>query len=98
MKINGDKLSIERKLKGITQEMLAEGVELSQAMISMLEQSTRNVSWSTIDVIANFIGCDPTKISENGEPSPYTQVIRDFKKLTERKQELVIDLIKEFLK
>jgi len=98
MRLNGEQLKRERQKKGINQEMLAEVLGLSQSMISMLEQGTRNVSWSTVEKMAVFIGCQPELITDNGEPSPYIQIMRDVKKLSDNQVEIVANLIKELCK
>lgn len=43
MKINGSKLKWERQKKGISQQMLADAIELTQGMVSMLENGVRNL-------------------------------------------------------
>jgi len=97
MIIDGRKLRAERSKKGINQDMLAEGVGVSQGMISMIERGARNVPWRTIDAIAVFVGCKIEDITENGEASPIEQVTRDICKLSQRKQEMVAMLVKELL-
>lgn len=97
MKINGENLKRERQRKGINQDALAEAIGLSQGMVSMLEQGVRNVKWSTLESICAFIGCDPELITENGEPSPYVQIMRGVKSLSDSQVEIVASLVKEFL-
>lgn len=97
MKINGEKLRRERHKKAINQDALANAIGLSQGMVSMLEQGIRNVKWSTLESICAHIGCAPELITEDGEPSPYTQIMRDVKRLSDNQVEIVASLVREFI-
>lgn len=98
MIIDGNKLRIERSKKGINQDTLAEGVGLSQAMISLVERGARNIPWMTVSSICEFIGCKIEDVTENREPSPIEAVKRDICRLSQRKQEMVAMLVKELLR
>ena len=98
MKINGEKLKRERTIKGISQDVLAGGIGISQGMVSMLEKGVRNIRWDVLNKICKFVGCEPEQITENGEPSPLTQINRNLSRLPSRQIEIVADLVMEFLK
>ena len=48
-----------RKLRGLTQEQLAEAIEMSAASISQLERSKQGVTGSTLVAIAEALRCEP---------------------------------------
>lgn len=97
MKINGELLRATRTKKGVNQVALSQALGVFQSFISQLEQGTKNTSWAHIEKIAQIIGCEPEEFTEGGEPSPYMQIMRDVKRLSDNQVEIVASLVKEFL-
>ena len=84
MKINSDKIKSLRKAKKITQADLSQAVGVTQGMISQIEQGIRNVSMGTMEQLAKILGCSVDELSKDGEPTPFVQLIRNCKGLTEK--------------
>ena len=98
IKISGERLKVAREKKGVNQNELAIVLGISQCMVSMIEQGTRNVKWHHVEKMCSVVGCTPELITEDGKPSPYVQIMRDVKRLSNNQVELVLNLIKELIK
>lgn len=61
-KIIGKKIQELRKKKGITQEKLAEVVEISPHYLSALERGLYNVKLSTLVKILNYLDCSADEV------------------------------------
>jgi len=55
-----DNLVALRRQAGLSQEKLARKAGLSVSFISMLERGTRTAPLSTVELIADALGCQPT--------------------------------------
>jgi transcriptional regulator with XRE-family HTH domain len=58
----GEKLQAARKLKGLTQEQVADKVGLSRTYYAQIERGERNPSTTVITAIISAIGVDITDI------------------------------------
>lgn len=83
MKINSENLKLIRIKRGLTQTQLADLSNVTQGMISQIEQQTRGVTTDTIERIASVLGCTVEQLSDGGEPTPFVRLIRNCKSLTE---------------
>jgi len=64
LKILGKNLKSQRKLRGITQEHLAELCDFDPTYISLLERGKRNPPFLTIIKIARNLTCKVTDIAK----------------------------------
>jgi len=96
----GERLSVLRKQKGLTQSQLAQKVGLSVEMINYYERRCPNPSASFIEKTAKvlavstdeLIGTKPMK-AQPGPKSKIEQRIETIKHLPRNKQKLVLDLL-----
>jgi transcriptional regulator with XRE-family HTH domain len=58
----GEKVRSYRHERGLTQEALAESLELSVAYVSLIERGGRNPPYTTVVAIAHALGVSPGDI------------------------------------
>ena len=97
----GERLSVLRKQKGLTQSLFAQKVGLSVEMVNYYERRCSNPSAKLIEKAAKvlgvstdeLIGAKPLK-AQPGPKSKIEQHIETIKRLPRNKQKLVLDLLK----
>ena len=60
----GEKVRSYRHERGLTQEALAESLDLSVAYVSLIERGQRNPPYTTVVAIAHALGVSPRKLAE----------------------------------
>jgi transcriptional regulator with XRE-family HTH domain len=58
----GERIREHRHTKGLTQESLAQALDLSVAYVSLIERGGRNPPYTTVLAIARALGVTPTRI------------------------------------
>ncbi|HET6437266.1 MAG TPA: helix-turn-helix transcriptional regulator [Anaeromyxobacter sp.] len=58
----GERIREHRRTKGLTQESLAQALDLSVAYVSLIERGGRNPPYTTVLAIARALGVPPAKI------------------------------------
>ncbi len=58
----GERIREQRHSKGLTQESLAQSLDLSVAYVSLIERGGRNPPYTTVLAIARALGVAPGKI------------------------------------
>jgi transcriptional regulator with XRE-family HTH domain len=58
----GERIRDQRRHRGLTQESLAEALELSVAYISLIERGGRNPPYTTVVAIAKALGIPATRL------------------------------------
>jgi len=58
----GERIRDQRRHKGLTQENLAESLDLSVAYVSLIERGGRNPPYTTVVAIARALGIAPARI------------------------------------
>jgi transcriptional regulator with XRE-family HTH domain len=58
----GERVREQRRSRGITQENLAESLDLSVAYVSLIERGGRNPPYTTVVAIARALGISPARI------------------------------------
>ncbi len=58
----GDRIREQRRSHGLTQEALAESLDLSVAYVSLIERGGRNPPYTTVVAIARALGVSPREI------------------------------------
>ncbi len=58
----GDRIREHRRSKGLTQEALAESLDLSVAYVSLIERGGRNPPYTTVVAIARALGVPMSRI------------------------------------
>jgi transcriptional regulator with XRE-family HTH domain len=60
----GEKVRSLRHERGLTQQSLAESLDLSVAYVSLIERGGRNPPYTTVIAIAHALGVSPREICE----------------------------------
>jgi transcriptional regulator with XRE-family HTH domain len=58
----GEKVREQRRSRGMTQEALAEALDLSVAYVSLIERGGRNPPYTTVVAIARALGISTSRI------------------------------------
>jgi transcriptional regulator with XRE-family HTH domain len=58
----GERVREQRRSRGLTQEALAETLDLSVAYVSLIERGGRNPPYTTVVAIARALGVAPSRI------------------------------------
>ncbi len=58
----GERVREQRRSRGLTQEALAESLDLSVAYVSLIERGGRNPPYTTVVAIARALGVPPSRI------------------------------------
>jgi transcriptional regulator with XRE-family HTH domain len=58
----GERVREQRRTRGLTQEALAEALDLSVAYVSLIERGGRNPPYTTVVAIARALGVAPSRI------------------------------------
>ncbi|MGC3999044.1 MAG: helix-turn-helix transcriptional regulator [Anaeromyxobacter sp.] len=58
----GERVREHRRTRGMTQEALAEALDLSVAYVSLIERGGRNPPYTTVVSIARALGISPSRI------------------------------------
>jgi transcriptional regulator with XRE-family HTH domain len=65
LRLVGERLRMIRKLKGLTQDLIAEKTEkesMSKSHISDIERGQRNISLTTLELLMNALEVDPSEL------------------------------------
>lgn len=60
----GEKIRMMRRRNGLTQESLADSLDISVAYVSLIERGGRNPPYTTVVAIASALGVSPRDIFE----------------------------------
>ncbi len=97
-KLIGQRIKAARKAKGITQEKLSEGLDVSVGYVNQLERGVTKISLDTLGAIAAPLSCDVAYfITESALSSDVYlsgELAENFSKLSGEKKKLVCDFIK----
>lgn len=61
----GERLREQRRSRGLTQEALAEALDLSVAYVSLIERGGRNPPYTTVVAIARALGVPVSRIVDD---------------------------------
>ena len=97
-KLIGQRIKSERKSKGITQENLAEALDVSVGYVSQLERGITKLSLDTLGAISLHLGCDVAGLITETVPKAKNYMLDDLMKelsmLDAKKRRLVLDFIR----
>ena len=98
----GRRIKKARKTANLTQENLAELMDVSVGYISQVERGFTKANLLTLDAICTHIGTDLiyvlTGFTKDGEDYVMNDFYREFYELPERSRNIVIDIVDAFLK
>ena len=97
-KLIGSRIKEARKNKGITQEMLAEKLDVTIGYVSQVERGITKISLDLLGAISTILDCDvATLISESAIHSNdymMTEMIEAISKLDDKKRKYIFEIIK----
>lgn len=93
----GSRVKSKRREKRMTQEMLAEALEVSVGYVSQVERGVTKISLDLLAEISGILECDiaffVTGTSASGENYLKTELISKFGRLSVRDKRLVLGII-----
>ena len=97
-KLIGSRIKAERKRQGISQEILAEKLDVSIGYISQVERGITKISIDLLAAISSALSCDiASLITESAvESDNYLaeEITKEIKKLDNKQRKLVMEFIK----
>ena len=97
-KLIGERIKQERKRKNMTQEILAEKLNVSIGYVSQVERGITKISLDLLGAISTILNCDVASlISESAIRSNdymMTEMIEAIKKLDDKKRKYIFEIIK----
>ena len=97
-KLIGERIKKVRKAKGLTQDTLAEKLNVSIGYVSQVERGITKISLDLLGAISTILSCDVASfISESAVNSGdymESEIINEIRKLDQKKKRFVLSLIK----
>lgn len=97
-KLIGERIKRARKMRGITQETLAERLNVSIGYISQVERGITKISLDLLGAISSVLNCDVASfISESATKSNEymeSEIMGEIQKLDYRKKKFILEMIK----
>ena len=98
-KLIGERIKRARKMKGFTQETVAEKLDVSIGYISQVERGITKISLDFLGAMSLVLDCDIANfISESAVNSNEyldSELIDEFKKLDSKKKKFILKVIKD---
>lgn len=100
-KIIGNRIQLKRKSHNITQEQMAEHLDVTSGYISQIERGVTKVNLDMLSSIAEYLNCDITEfIYKNNCPSMSfyeDDIIHDYEKLSPAEKRMLSYLLKTYI-
>ena len=97
-KLIGERIKRARKSKGITQENMAEKLNVSIGYVSQVERGVTKISLDLLAAISIIVDCDVAGlISEsaiNSNEYLETEIVSELRSLDQKKKKLVLNFIR----
>ena len=97
-KLIGERIKRTRKSKGITQEVMAEKLNVSIGYVSQVERGVTKISLDLLAAISSILDCDIAGfISESAvNSSEYleSEIVSELRKLDQKKRKFILNIIK----
>ena len=97
-KLIGERIKRIRKSNGVTQEVLAEHLDVSIGYVSQVERGITKISLDLLAAISTVLGCDIAYlVSEsaiNSNEYMESEIISEIKKLDQKKKKYILSVIR----
>ena len=97
-KLIGERIKQARKARGLTQETLAERLNVSIGYVSQVERGITKISLDLLGAISSILECDVASfVSESAIKSGEyleSEIIGEIKKLDNSKRKYILEIIK----
>ena len=94
----GERIKKARKARGLTQDALAEKLNVSIGYVSQVERGITKISLDLLGAISTIIKCDVASfISEsavNSDDYMESEILNEIRKLDQKKKRFILSLIK----
>ena len=97
-KLIGERIKRERKANGITQEILAEKLNVSIGYVSQVERGITKISLDLLAAISSILHCDIAELisgsAVNSSEYMENEITNELRKLDQRKKKFILNIIK----
>ena len=97
-KLIGERIKRMRKSNGMTQEVLAEHLDVSIGYVSQVERGITKISLDLLAAISTVLGCDiaylVSKSAINSNEYMESEIISEIKKLDPKKKKYILSVIR----
>lgn len=97
-KLIGDRIKRARKNKGLTQDVLAERLNVSVGYVSQVERGITKISLDLLGAISTIVDCDiASLVSQSATKSNdymESEIIKEIRKLSNDKRKYILEIIK----
>ena len=97
-KLIGERIKRSRKAKGITQDNLAERLNVSIGYVSQVERGVTKISLDLLGAISSILECDiaglVTESATNSTEYMESELISEIRKLDGKKKKYILEIIK----
>lgn len=98
----GHKIQNKRRIKGVTQEAMAEALDFSVGFISQVERGVTKLSLDSLYSITQYLDCSIADIIDTPEIDSFSYHFEEleimYQKLSTKDQQLFFCIMKEYLK
>ena len=97
-KLIGERIKKARKAKGITQDVLAERLNVSIGYVSQVERGITKISLDLLGAISSILECDIasliTESATNSNEYMESEILSEIRKLDGKKKKYILEIIK----
>ena len=97
-KLIGERIKKTRKSQNITQELLAEKLNVSIGYVSQVERGITKISLDLLGAISSILNCDVasfvTESATNSNGYMETELLKEISKLDGKKKKYILEIIK----
>lgn len=97
-KLIGERIKKARKFNGITQDVLAERLNVSIGYVSQIERGITKISLDLLGAISGILECDIasfiTESATNSSEYMESELLHEIRKLDGRKKKYILEIIK----
>ena len=97
-KLIGERIKRVRKSRGMTQDVMAEKLNVSIGYISQVERGITKISLDLLGAISSVLDCDVasfiTESAVNSNEYLESEILNEIKKLDQKKKKFILNIIK----
>ena len=97
-KLIGERIKRTRKSKGITQDNLAEKLDVSIGYVSQIERGVTKISLDLLAAISSILECDIARLitesATNSTEYMESELLSEIRKLDGKKKKYILEIIK----
>lgn len=94
----GERIKKARKLRNMTQDVLAERLDVSIGYVSQIERGITKISLDLLGAISSILACDIAELisgsAVNSTDYMEAEILAEIQKLDQKKRKFILNLIK----